>query len=130
MKGREHAWGLLALARKDLSALGAMADRDAFADEIVGFHAQQAIEKALKAWVAIRGLEYPFRHDLGHLLDILERAGESVERFWSLVEYTDFGVRFRYEALDDEEPPLDRETMCIEVTELVKHVEQLLGVGK
>jgi len=32
----------------------------AFADEIFGFHAQQAVEKGLKAWICLHGIEYPF----------------------------------------------------------------------
>jgi hypothetical protein len=119
MNGHEHARNLLTLARKDLTALRAMGDPQFFTDEICGFHAQQAIEKTLKAWAAICGLEYPFKHDLGHLLAILESAGEKVEPFWSLVEYTDFGVRFRYETLDEGDSPLDREGACAEVAGLL-----------
>jgi HEPN domain-containing protein len=49
MADAEHASELLRHGRKDLSALCAMSDSEAFADEISGFHAQQAAEKALKA---------------------------------------------------------------------------------
>jgi HEPN domain-containing protein len=31
-----------------------MADSPLFADEIFGFHTQQAVEKALKAWLSAR----------------------------------------------------------------------------
>lgn len=41
-----------------------MPDREAFADEIIGFHAQQAAGKALKAWDASLGQKHPFGHDL------------------------------------------------------------------
>ena len=53
---REHAQTLLEMARKDARALSGMTDADVFADEIFGFHAQQVIEKALKAWCAHRGI--------------------------------------------------------------------------
>jgi len=127
MRDLEHARALLDMARKDLAALCAMGDRQAFADEILGFHAQQTAEKALKAWVAYLGQEYPFRHDLGELLSLLEGLGQDVRRFWDLVDYTDFGVRFRYEAVEEEEPPLERESTCARLTALVEHVERLLG---
>ena len=127
MRDLEHARGLLDMARKDLSALCAMGDRQAFAEEIFGFHAQQAAEKALKAWAAFLGLEYPFRHDLGELLNLLESRGQDVGRFWELVGYTDFGVRFRYEALEEDESPLERKSVCVQLESLVEHVDRLLG---
>lgn len=52
MSDQEHAESILEAARRDLRALRAMDDAVAFPDEIVGFHAQQAVEKALKAWLA------------------------------------------------------------------------------
>ncbi len=51
MENREEARRLLDVARKDLNALPGMMDVETFADEIFGFHAQQATEKALKAWL-------------------------------------------------------------------------------
>jgi hypothetical protein len=37
-------------------------------DEIVGFHAQQAVEKWLKAVLGSRGVEFEYTHDLRRLL--------------------------------------------------------------
>jgi len=33
-------------------------------DEAIGLHAQQGVEKALKAALAVRGVRYPFTHDI------------------------------------------------------------------
>lgn len=55
----DHAVQLLEMANKDHQALKNMLDTKKFAEEIFGFHAQQVIEKALKAWIAVRSLEYP-----------------------------------------------------------------------
>jgi HEPN domain-containing protein len=41
----------------------------------VGFHAQQAVEKALKAAIASRDEEFPFTHDLGLLMQLCQDAG-------------------------------------------------------
>lgn len=41
------------MAEKDHTALQGMLDTQIFADEIFGFHAQQAAEKALKAWLSL-----------------------------------------------------------------------------
>jgi HEPN domain-containing protein len=40
-----------------------MLDANDFPEEVFGFHAQQAIEKTLKAWIAVRRLAYPKSHD-------------------------------------------------------------------
>lgn len=50
---------MLRMAHKDFSALTDMLDNAVFADEIFGFHAQQAVEKALKAWLCAHGIAYP-----------------------------------------------------------------------
>ena len=66
MKKSKDASLLLFLAERDLKALKAMiVDTDSFSDEIFGFHAQQALEKSLKAWIASLGGEYPPIHNLG-----------------------------------------------------------------
>ena len=50
MSDLKQARVLLTSAERDISALRGMADAAVFADEIFGFHAQQAAEKLLKAW--------------------------------------------------------------------------------
>ena len=42
------------------------------------FEAQQAAEKAIKAVMMKRNIEFPYVHDLGRLLTLLEQAGEGV----------------------------------------------------
>ena len=59
MRASDHGQDLLLMARKDFDALRGMLDNPLFADEIFGFHAQQAIEKSLKAWLAARLLSFP-----------------------------------------------------------------------
>jgi HEPN domain-containing protein len=71
MSDLDHARQMLAIARRDLKALGGMLDPNIFAYEIFGFHAQQTAEKALKSWIAALGGSYGFTHDLGLLLDTL-----------------------------------------------------------
>ncbi len=42
------------------------------------FEAQQAAEKAIKAVLIRRGIEFPYVHDLNRLLALLEEAGEKI----------------------------------------------------
>jgi HEPN domain-containing protein len=126
---RDHATGLLAMARKDATALVGMRDQPVvFADEVFGFHAQQAVEKALKAWIDLRGESYPKTHDLAHLLAALESMGEACDPWWPLVDLSVFAVQYRYEAFSTaRSAPLEREGLVTAVEALLARVETLLG---
>lgn len=117
------------MARKDLKALDGMGDRDVFADEIFGFHAQQAVEKTLKAWIAARGEQYPLRHSIAELLAMLGDMGCDVEDMWDLVKYTPFAVEFRYGVIDRDEPCLDRAAALSEVRSVFDRVERIAAGG-
>lgn len=52
-----------------------MTDPTMFHEAVWGFQVQQTIEKALKAWLYLFGVEPPFTHDLVALLKLLNQAG-------------------------------------------------------
>ena len=52
----ETAKALLSAADRDLRALCNMTDADRFPLEVFGFHAQQVVEKSLKAWLCLTGV--------------------------------------------------------------------------
>lgn len=69
-------------------------------DEIIGFHAQQAVEKALKAWLAHLGIDYPRAHSLGALVDLLVLHGHSLPPDLANADkLTPFATVFRYDDL-------------------------------
>lgn len=72
---RDLAEQLLGLAADEEAALRAMVDVPAVTDAIVGFHAQQTVEKALKSVLAAHGVDFPFTHDLRALMDLCDSAG-------------------------------------------------------
>lgn len=124
----EHARAMLRMAHKDFSALTGMLDNALFADEIFGFHVQQAVEKTLKAWLCAYDVEYPLTHDLARLLTLLERAGADVEQFWPLVQFTIFAVQARYEeGLADLDEPLERVVEIENVRALIEVVEKVIA---
>lgn len=125
MSDIKQARAIFDMACKDLNALRGMTDGAVFDDEIFGFHTQQAIEKALKAWIAILGLEYPLTHDISFLLNFLEEREADIGRYWDLVIYNAFAVRFRYEAMAPVEEPLDRPKVIKQVKGLLDRVEKL-----
>ncbi len=64
------------------------------------FDAQQAAEKAIKALLIKRRVEFPYVHDLARLLTLLEEAGQQIpERVKQAEALTPFAVLARYPAL-------------------------------
>lgn len=88
---------LLALAREDLAAAEALDSAERVSDAPVGFHAQQAVEKALKAAIASRDMEFPFTHDLGLLMQLCQDAGLELPADLTEVDrLTPYAVAVRY----------------------------------
>lgn len=71
----EVAAGLLARACDDAAAVRAVIDVAGVTDAIVGFHAQQAVEKSIKAVLASREQRFPLTHDVEGLLERCDQAG-------------------------------------------------------
>ena len=67
----EEAARLLRAVRSDLRAARLLVADAEQENDVIGFHAQQAVEKAMKAALVQSGAEIPYTHDLGFLLDAL-----------------------------------------------------------
>ena len=126
MREADLARSLLSSAERDLKAIRNMTDADSFADEVFGFHAQQAVEKTLKAWISFLGGEYPFVHDLDALLNVLKKLGAEVEALRGVVELNAFAVQLRYEAFESPDEPLDRRSVTDQAMTLFRKVSDLL----
>lgn len=127
MSDLKHARMMLTVAQKDFKALEGMRDASVFADSVFGFHVQQAAEKALKSWLALKGVGYPKTHDLGLLFQLLKQQKIDVVPFLELLAYEFYAVQFRYEELAPDEDPIDRQKALADVESLVSHVQRLLG---
>jgi len=101
---REEAEMLLRKAREDQTAVVRFAADTALSDAVIGFHAQQAIEKALKAVLALEGIAIPRTHDLRFLLEQLDAAGVVVpDAVRAGQTMAPWAVEFRYgDVVDDE----------------------------
>jgi HEPN domain-containing protein len=66
---------LLALAREDLAVARTLDANEGISNAQSGFHAQQAVEKALKAVLAKHGVEFPYTHNIGLLMRLCEDQG-------------------------------------------------------
>jgi len=118
---------LLALAEKDGKAAWILTRAADPQMDAAGFHLQQMVEKSLKAWMALKDIDYPKTHDLSLLLRLLEDAGEDLEPFWPLLRLNPFAVQFRYEVAGEDFP--DFEEVAQLASQLLAHVESLLAVG-
>jgi HEPN domain-containing protein len=103
-----------------------LADPESVDDEIFGFHAQQAVEKSLKAWIAAIGGTFGRVHDLSQLFAVLADLGCEVGPFEDLDMLNPFAIELRYEAMETEEPRLDRGICIVQVQELHDHVKKVI----
>ncbi len=119
------ALALVAIARRDLQAARGMKDATVFHEAVWGFQVQQTIEKALKAWLYLSGIQPPFTHDLVALLKLLEEAAIDITPYRALARFTDFAVQVRY----DDQPDLqnlDRSSWNDRAEALVTVIEAML----
>jgi HEPN domain-containing protein len=119
------ALALLAIARRDLQAAQGKPHTATFHEAVWGFQVQQTIEKTLKAWLYLCGVEPPFTHDLVALLKLLQQAEIDITPHRDLARFTDFAVQIRY----DDQPDLqnlDRATWNSRAEALVTAIEALL----
>ncbi len=98
MKDRaEVVRGWLRKAESDMIALDA--SRDAGALDAACFHAQQAVEKYLKAYLVWSGVEFPFTHNLAKLVELCAGVDQSFRQLLPTVEpLTPYAVEMRYDA--------------------------------
>jgi len=84
-------------AHEDIAVIDRLisADPQAYASSIC-FHAQQAVEKYLKALLAWQGVDFPRTHDVDFLLAECGKVTPGQFAAIDLKSLTDFGVSVRY----------------------------------
>jgi len=90
--------GWLLKAESDLAGARVCLDATQALDAVC-FHAQQAAEKCIKAYLTASGIEFPFIHNLEKLIDLCARddaAFTGIKRLGQ--ELTPYAVELRYDA--------------------------------
>jgi hypothetical protein len=106
-EARDFALTLIRKAEQDEVVLAKLLEDPEVADEILGFHLQQAVEKRLKAVLAFNEVDFKRTHNLGHTLAELERSEiELPGSREQIVALTPWAGDARYEEWFD--GPLDR----------------------
>lgn len=125
----EMARQLLELAEDDAKALRAMLQSDQFHIRISGFQAQQAAEKALKAWLVVLDVDFPLTHSISALLSLLRIGGADCARYDALKALTPYAVEVRYGA-SETETAVDPATVLPLIADLLAHVRGLLEIAE
>lgn len=113
---------LLDSARQDEKAVAALSPVRDIGDAIVGFHAQQAVEKALKAVLSSAGIAFRRTHDIAELLDLLADSGLSAPpEADTLDELNPYAVEARYGLADVS--GLDRQKIGVTIERVLAWAE-------
>jgi HEPN domain-containing protein len=119
----EYATILLRRAEEDLSACRVLADASDIADGAVGFHAQQAVDKALKAAIVLAEVELPHTHDLDLLIEQAAARAAPPDELAGVDWLTPWAVAMRYDqpttALDRAAAVAAAESACRWATALL-----------
>lgn len=104
-------------AETDLQACDYLLERPSVLGGIIAFHAQQGVEKYMKAALTWHQVEFPKTHDLGDLLTLLANEHASLrDELLQTVVLTDYGVETRYPGdLPDVTPEEAREAVRLAV---------------
>jgi HEPN domain-containing protein len=123
---REEALRLLRLARRDRETFDLLLPLPKASLAALGFHAQQAAEKALKAVATLLGREVPRTHDLAALGQAVLDSGTAlpltVDRLRSL---NPFAVEYRYD--DELIPAIAREALATMLAAVMDWADQKLS---
>jgi len=118
---------LMTLAHRDLDVFHLLAGASHIADESIGFHAQQVVEKCLKAVLACHRVEVRRTHDLSRLIELLrEHHLPLPPNADSLELLTPYAVMARYDVVQSF--AMNREEVSKLVRAIVNWAEKQLSV--
>jgi HEPN domain-containing protein len=128
MKDPKNAKKMFNLAAKDFKALQNMADEALFDIEIFGFHAQQTVEKLIKAWLSSLGIKYERTHDLQNLFSVLKDNNQIVPASFEELDYlTEFAVNLRYDSFESLDANINRKELIEKIKQIIILVEKHLS---
>jgi HEPN domain-containing protein len=120
----EYAEMLKRRAAGDLYVCRALAEDSEVDDNIIGFHAQQTVEKALKIALVLADIELPHTHDLESLAELVRESSTELPAEIEGTEWlTPWAADLRYE----EPVPLDRNAALTAATNADRWAASLLA---
>lgn len=131
MRNPELAEKFLRKADQDLVAFENWRSDAGIAEEIFGFHAQQAAEKMLKAALSARAIEFPLTHRLADLIDLCHEHGLKLPQDFDELRFlTPFAVDYRYDLheYEEEEERIDFDRISALLRQLREWVDELISL--
>jgi len=123
MKVEDNSTLLLNKAAEDVRVFEHLMNSDSIHDETLGFHAQQAIEKACKAVLNYSKVKYSKTHDLSELSRILDENKISRPFDDASIEFlTPYATSLCYE--DSSDQSMDRQGILTLIQQVFKWAEQ------
>ena len=132
MAACDEARRLLAKAGEDEYVLDRLLENAAAPEAMVGFHAQQAAEKLLKAALFLAGAVPPRTHNLAQLMDLASSSGLQLPAHCEALHWlTPYAVLYRYEGeAEADEERLARQEVRENLRRLRAWVEARLAAGE
>jgi HEPN domain-containing protein len=132
MAAFDEACRLLAKAGEDEYVLDRLLADAAAPEAVVGFHAQQAAEKLLKAALFLAGVAPPRTHNLAELADLAASSGLNLPPGCEALRWlTPYAVLYRYEGdADEDEERLARQEVRENLRRLRAWVEARLNADE
>lgn len=90
---------------------------------LVAYHAQQCAEKYLKAYLVLRGRDFPYTHNISRLLELCAEDADWAAGLAEAEELTPYAVTARYPGEDE----AVTETEARRAVEVAARVRQIVG---
>lgn len=114
--------------REDEEAAQTLTLNPESSDSIIGFHCQQAVEKYLKAVLALQEVRVARTHEIGDLILQVNEGGLDIPQgFEEAANLSPYAVRARYPLIPSEPVRLDRAEVLGQVARIRDWVAQQLG---
>jgi HEPN domain-containing protein len=96
---------------------------------LIAFHAQQCVEKYIKAFLVFRGIEFPFTHNIARLLELCPEMSDRDDGIEEAPSLSPYAVSTRYE--DESEPvTADEAAHSVEIAEKVRNTVRMKFAGR
>jgi len=63
---------------------------------LIAYHAQQCVEKYLKAYLVYHGIDFPYTHNISRLLELCAEKADWTETIQAAEELTPYAITTRY----------------------------------
>jgi HEPN domain-containing protein len=119
----------LEVADRDIRTFRLLAAAVGSDDEAVGFHAQQSVEKCIKAVLSVNEIAFRKTHDLAELIDRLRDNQKILPPEVEVLEALNpYAVTLRYDLFDVEPAALNRDRMLKVVADVRSWAEGELAL--